>query len=40
MCGIDWSLIGMKQFLYIVHQHPEKHIDIYCKIIFGFKYIV
>ena len=39
MCAIDWSLIGMKQFLYVVHQHSEKRIDIYCKVTFGFKYI-
>ena len=38
MCTIDWSLIGMKQFLYAIHQHTEKRIDIHCKVSFGFKY--
>ena len=38
MCAIDWSLIGMKQFLYAIHQHSEKRTDIYCKVTFGFKY--
>ena len=37
MCAIDWSLIGMKQFLYAIHQHPEKRIDIHCIVTFGFK---
>ena len=36
MCAIDWSLIGMKQFLYAIHQHSEKRIDI--QVTFGFKY--
>ena len=39
MCAIDLSVIGMKQFLYAIHQHSEKHIDIHCKVTFGFKYI-
>ena len=39
MCAIDWSLMGMKQFLYAIHQHSEKSIDIHCKVSFGFKYI-
>ena len=38
MCAIDWSLIGIKQFLYAIHQHSEKRIDIHCKVTFGFKY--
>ena len=39
MCAIDWSLIGMKySFLYSIHQHTEKRIDIHCKVTFGFKY--
>ena len=29
MCTIDWSLIGMKQFLYATHQHSEKQKKIY-----------
>ena len=39
MCAIDWSLIGMKQFLHAIHQPSEKRIDIHCKVTFGFKYI-
>ena len=31
--------MGMKQFLYAIHQHAEKSIDIHCKVSFGFKYI-
>ena len=41
MCAIDWSLIvliEMKQFLYAIHQHSEKRVDIHCKVTFGFKY--
>ena len=38
VCAIDWSLIGINQFLYFAHQHSEKHIDIDCKVTFGFKY--
>ena len=37
ICTIDWSLIGMKQFLYAIRQHSEKRIDIHCKVTFGFK---
>ena len=42
MCATDWSLIGMKRFLYASHQHSEKRtcIDIHCKVSFGFKYII
>ena len=40
ICAIDWSVIGMKQFLYAIHQHSEKRIDIHGKITFGFKYIM
>ena len=42
MCAIniDWSLIGMKQFLYAIHQHSEKRIDTHFKVTFGFKYII
>ena len=40
MCAIDWSLIEIKQFLYAIHQHSEKGIDIHCKVTFGLKYIV
>ena len=40
LCAIDWSLIGLKQFLYAVHQHSEKRIDIHFKVTFGFKYIL
>ena len=39
MCAVDWSLIGMKQFLYAIHQHSEKHFDSHCKVTFGLKYI-
>ena len=39
MCAIHWSLIEMKQFLYAIHQHSEKCIDIHCKVTFGFKYM-
>ena len=39
MCAIDWSSIGMKQYLYASHQHSEKRIDIHCKVTFDFKYI-
>ena len=35
---MDWSLTGMKQFLYAIHQHSESRIDIHCKVTFGFKY--
>ena len=28
MCAIDWSLMGMKQYLYAIQQHSEKRIDI------------
>ena len=28
----------MKQFLYAIHQHSEKRIDIHCQVTFGFKY--
>ena len=28
MCATDWSLIGIKLFLYAIHQHSEKCIDI------------
>ena len=38
--AIDWSLNGLKQFLYAIHQHSEKRIDIHCKVTFGFKYII
>ena len=38
MWAIDWSLIGMKQFLYAIQQHSEKRIDIHCKVTVGFKY--
>ena len=37
MCAIDLSFIGMKQFLYAIHQHSEKRTDIHCKVTFGFK---
>ena len=30
----------MKQFLYAIHQHPEKRIDIHCKVTFGFSRII
>ena len=40
MCAIDWSLIGMKQFLYAINQHSEKRIHIHCKVTFDFKYIL
>ena len=39
MFAIDWSSIGMKQFLYANHRHSEKRIYIHCKVTFGFKYI-
>ena len=39
MCAINWSLVGMKQFLYAIHGHSEKRIDIHYKVTFGFKYI-
>ena len=29
----------MKQFLYAIHKHSEKRIDIHCKVTFGFKYV-
>ena len=29
----------MKQFLYAIHQHSEKRINIHCKVTSGFKYI-
>ena len=38
-CAIDLSLIGMKQFVYAIHQHSKKRIDIHCKVTFGFKYM-
>ena len=37
MCAVDWYLIGMKQFLYAIHQHSEKRLDIHSKITFDFK---
>ena len=36
MCAIDWSLIGMKQFIFAIHQHSEKRIDIHCNVTIGF----
>ena len=39
MCAIDGSLIGIKQFLYAIHQDSEKRIYIRCKVTFSFKYI-
>ena len=30
---------GMKPFLYAIHQHSEKRIDIHCKVTFGLKNI-
>ena len=39
MCATDWSLKGMKQFLYAIHQHSEKRIDIHSKVTFGFQYM-
>ena len=39
-CTIDWTVIGMKQFLYAIHQHSEKRIDIHSKVTFGFKYVM
>ena len=38
MCALDWSLIGIKQILYVIRQYSEKCIDIHCKVTFGFKY--
>ena len=40
MCATDWSLIRMKQFLYGIHQHSEKRINISCKVTLGFKYMI
>ena len=37
MCAFDLSLVGMKHFLYAIHRHSEKRIDIHCKVTFGFK---
>ena len=38
MYAINLSLTGMKQFLYAIHQHSEKRLDIHCKLTFVFKY--
>ena len=40
MCAFDWSLIGMNQYSYVIHQQSEKGIDIHCKVSFGFKYML
>ena len=39
VCTVDWSSIGIKQFLYFTHKDSEKRIDIRCQVTFGFKYI-